>query len=72
MADSPLVAFRLNEESERILDALTEAEGRSRSDVMRRALRLYGEHAGIVQRKAKPKRVAVDSPKPRPTRRRAT
>lgn len=70
MSDSTLIPFRAPEETVKILDALTEAEGRTRSDIIRRALHFYGEAAGVVQ--ARPKRkskvVKVSKPVPRPKR----
>lgn len=68
MAISPLVAFRLDSEAERILNALTESEQRSRSDILRRAIRMYGERAGLVTRAPVVKPVTVSSPKPRAKR----
>lgn len=60
----PSVAFKVDDETSRILDALTSAEGRSRSDVIRRALRLYGEQAGVVDQRSMPAPVEVSTPTP--------
>lgn len=61
----PAIAFKSDPETTHILDTIAEAEGRSRSDVIRRALRLYGERAGLVIQKPKPKPIQVSTPRPR-------
>jgi Arc/MetJ-type ribon-helix-helix transcriptional regulator len=47
MTNSQTVALRLPPEDLALLDLLTEKEERSRSDVIRRALRAYAKSTGV-------------------------
>jgi negative regulator of replication initiation len=49
----PAVAFKADEEIMRILALLEQHEERTRSDVIRRALRFHAEHLGLIKPKAK-------------------
>jgi predicted transcriptional regulator len=51
MTEKPIVGIRLDPEELALLEALAEHEERSRSDVVRRAIRAYAEKLGV---KAKP------------------
>lgn len=50
----PAVAFKIDDETSRILELLEQHEERSRSDVIRRALRFHAEALGLVKPRAKP------------------
>ena len=51
MTEKPIVGIRLDPDELALLDALAAKEERSRSDVVRRAIRAYAEKLGV---KAKP------------------
>lgn len=53
MDTRPLFNFRLDDEDRALLDALSAAEKLTRSDVLRRAMRLYAKHIGVEQPKPK-------------------
>lgn len=54
----PTVAFKADDEIEKILQLLEQHEERTRSDVIRRALRFHAEHLGLVKPKPATKRAA--------------
>ncbi len=49
----PAVAFKADEETLCILALLEQHEERTRSDVIRRALRFHAEHLGLIRPKVK-------------------
>lgn len=53
MDTRPLFNFRLDEEDRALLDALAAAEKLTRSDVLRRAMRMYAAQLGIKAPKSK-------------------
>ncbi len=53
MVRSPLVGLRLSLDELALLDALAAQEERSRSDVVRRAIRAYAEKLGVKTKPAK-------------------
>lgn len=55
MTNSPTIGIRFTSEELELLDALTAKEERTRSDVVRRAVRAYAENLGV---KAKAKKKA--------------
>ena len=68
MSAHNVVTFKTDEETRQLLELLQESEGRNRSDVIRRSVRLYAEAAGLVVAKRGPKPVKVASPSPKPRR----
>ncbi|HOU92792.1 MAG TPA: ribbon-helix-helix protein, CopG family [Polyangiaceae bacterium] len=48
MASEHMVTLRLDDEHTEILDAVAAFERLKRSDVLRRALRHYAEHLGVL------------------------
>lgn len=50
----PAIAFKADEETIRILALLEQHEERTRSDVIRRALRFHAEALGLTKVKPKP------------------
>ena len=53
MTEKPIVGIRLDPDELALLDAVAAAEERSRSDVVRRAIRAYAASLGV---EVKPKR----------------
>jgi Arc/MetJ-type ribon-helix-helix transcriptional regulator len=58
MVNSPTIGIRFSREDIELLDALVEKEERSRSDVVRRAIRAYAQAHGMTTTKPKKKTVA--------------
>jgi predicted DNA-binding protein len=56
MTNSPTIGIRFTPEDLELLDTLAEREERTRSDVVRRAIRHYAEHLGVVRKPSKAKR----------------
>jgi Ribbon-helix-helix protein, copG family len=53
MVEKPIVGLRLSPDELSLLDALAAHEERSRSDVVRRAIRAYAEKLGVTVKPAK-------------------
>jgi len=53
MVEKPIVGLRLAPDELALLDALAAHEERSRSDVVRRAIRAYAEKLGVTAKPAK-------------------
>lgn len=53
----PLFNFKLDGEDRALLEACSQHEKLTKSDILRRALRAYAEHLGVrVEKRPKPKR----------------
>lgn len=55
MSEHRVITFKTDDASREALEQLQAHEERSRSDVIRRALRFHAEHLGLVRPKAKPR-----------------
>jgi len=53
MVEKPIVGLRLSPDELALLEALAAHEERSRSDVVRRAIRAYAEKLGVTLKPAK-------------------
>ncbi len=53
MTEKPIVGIRLDPDELALLDALAAKEERSRSDVVRRAIRAYAEKLGVKGKPSK-------------------
>lgn len=53
MVEKPIVGIRLSPDELALLEALAAHEERSRSDVLRRAIRAYAEKLGVTVKPAK-------------------
>jgi uncharacterized protein (DUF1778 family) len=53
MVEKPIVGLRLSPDELALLEAIAEHEERSRSDVVRRAIRAYAEKLGVTLKPAK-------------------
>lgn len=53
MVNSPTIGIRFTPEDLALLDALAKKEERSRSDIVRRAIRAYAEQAGVAGKSKK-------------------
>jgi predicted transcriptional regulator len=53
MVEKPIVGLRLSPEELALLDAIAAQEERSRSDVVRRAIRAYAEKLGVTVKPVK-------------------
>lgn len=53
MVNSPTTGIRFSPEELEMLDAVAAKEERSRSDIIRRAVRAYAEQAGVKLKPAK-------------------
>ena len=53
MGEKPIVGLRLDPDELALLEALAAHEERSRSDVVRRAIRAYAEKLGVKAKPAK-------------------
>jgi uncharacterized protein (DUF1778 family) len=53
MVEKPMVGLRMSPDEIALLDAIAAHEERSRSDVVRRAVRAYAEKLGVTVKPAK-------------------
>jgi uncharacterized protein (DUF1778 family) len=53
MVEKPMVGLRMSPDEIALLDAIAAHEERSRSDVLRRAIRAYAEKLGVTVKPAK-------------------